>query len=109
MAAAMLLAGSEWGFAEGGEVYVQFRDGRVSGSGGCNSFAGSYEQDGERLRLSQLIVTQMACLDEGIMRKEQQFLDLLDAVRAADATHLRLVLKDATGKDLAVLVRRDWD
>ncbi len=107
--AAMLLAGSEWGFAAGGEISVQFGDGRLSGSGGCNRFAGSYEQDGEQLKIGQLIATQMACLDENVMRQEQQFLKMLNAVRMASATHMTLILKDASGKELAGLVRRDWD
>ena len=109
MAAAMLLSGSEWGLAAGGEIFVQFNDGHVSGSSGCNRFAGSYEQDGERLKLRPLIVTRMACMDDGVMRKEQEFLGMLDATRTVDATHMRLVLKDADSKELAVLVRRDWD
>ncbi len=109
VAAAMLLAGSEWGFATGGGISVLFGDGQVSGSGGCNRFVGSYTQEGERLTLSRLAVTQMACTDDQVMIKEQQFLHMLEAVHGAEATHLKLVLKDAAGKELAVLVRRDWD
>jgi heat shock protein HslJ len=109
MAAAMLLAGSEWGFADGGDVFIQFNDGRVSGSGGCNRFSGSYEQDDGKLRLSQMISTQMACTDDKVMQAEQHFLQMLDAVRQADATHRRLILKDGSGNALATLVRRDWD
>jgi heat shock protein HslJ len=109
MAAAMLLAGSEWGYAAGGDISVQFGDGQVSGSGGCNRFAGSYTQDGDRLKFGTLAATQMACTDEAVMQTEQQFFQMLNAVRTADATHAKLVLKDASGRELAVLVRRDWD
>ena len=109
MAATMLLSGSEWGFSSGGEVYVQFNDGRVSGSGGCNRFAGGYEQAEDRLKISQLAVTQMACIDDAVMQKEREFLDILNAARRIEATHMKLVLKDEAGNELAVLVRRDWD
>jgi heat shock protein HslJ len=109
MAAAMLLAGSEWGYAAGGDISVQFADGQVSGSGGCNRFTGSYTQDGDRLKLGTLAATQMACTDEVVMQKEQQFFQMLGAVHTTEATHMKLILKDAAGKELAVLVRRDWD
>jgi heat shock protein HslJ len=108
-AVAMLLAGSEWGYAEGGGISLQFGTGQVSGSGGCNRFAGSYTQEGDRLILGTLAATQMACTAEAVMQKEQQFFHMLGAVRSAEATHMKLVLKDSAGKDLAVLVRRDWD
>jgi heat shock protein HslJ len=107
--AAMLLAGSEWGFAAGGDISVQFADGQVSGSGGCNRFAGSYTQDGDRLKFGTLAATQMACTDDTVMQNEQQFFQMLGAAHTADATHTKLILKDAAGKELAVLVRRDWD
>jgi heat shock protein HslJ len=109
LAAAMLLAGSEWGFAEGGEIYLQFGDGQVSGSGGCNRFAGSYTQDGDKLKLGTLAATQMACAIDAVMQKEQQFFQMLAAVHSAEGSHMKLVLRNAQGKDLAVLVRRDWD
>jgi heat shock protein HslJ len=109
MAAAMLLAGSEWGYGAGGDITVQFGDGQVSGSGGCNRFAGSYTQDGDHLKFGTLAATQMASTDETVMQKEQQFFQMLAAVHSADATHMKLVLKDAAGRELVVLVRRDWD
>jgi heat shock protein HslJ len=109
MAAAMLLAGSEWGYAAGGDITVQFADGQVSGSGGCNRFGGSYTQDGDRLKFGTLAATQMACIDDAVMQQEQQFFQMLAAVHTTEATHAKLILKDAAGKELAVLVRRDWD
>jgi heat shock protein HslJ len=109
MAAAMLLAGSEWGFAAGGDITLQFADGQVSGSGGCNRFSGTYTQDGDSLKLGTLIATLMDCTDKAVMQKEQQFFQMLAAVHTTEATHAKLILKDATGKELAVLVRRDWD
>jgi heat shock protein HslJ len=109
LAVSMALAGSEWGYASGGETFIQFGDGRASGSGGCNRFSGTYTQDGDRVRIGPLAATKMACLDETLMQKEQRFFEMLEAVRTVDATHMKLVLKDETGKDLAVLVRRDWD
>jgi heat shock protein HslJ len=109
-ASMMLLAGSEWGPADGGEQFVQFRQqGLVAGSGGCNRFSGRYTQDGDRIRLTELASTKMACADEAVMRKERVWFDLLAAARRIEATQRKLVLRDESGGELAILLRRDWD
>ena len=106
------LAGSEWGFA--GETdrtarFVQFRaDGIVGGSSGCNRFTGTYNQEGNELTLGPLASTRMACPPE-VMEREQEFHAMLGNVRYAEASHLKLILKDGNGKGLAELVRRDVD
>jgi heat shock protein HslJ len=106
------LAGSEWGFAgENGpnERFVQFgSDGRVSGSGGCNRFTGQYQQQGERLEVSGLSSTLMACSDE-VMQRESGLTDALQAVRTIEATHLVLRLLGEDGGLIAELQRRDFD
>jgi heat shock protein HslJ len=50
-------------------------DGRASGTGGCNSISGNYQQDGSRLTFSDLVSTMMAC--------EQAVMDQESAVTAA--------------------------
>ncbi len=106
------LAGSEWGFAgETGRTapFVQFRtDGVVGGSSGCNRFTGAFTQKDDELTLGPLASTRRSCLSE-IMEREQQFLTMLGQVRYAEASHLKLTLKDGNGKVLAELVRRDAD
>ncbi len=37
------------------------RDGRVSGTSGCNRFSGSYSESGGRLEFGPLATTRMAC------------------------------------------------
>jgi heat shock protein HslJ len=108
-AAAMLLAGSEWGPDSGSGIFVKFADGKASGSGGCNRFSGPYEQNDTAIRIGPLMATRMACGDEGKMQKEAAWFQLLEAARIIDASHLKLILKDASGKELTVLQRRDWD
>ena len=106
------LARTEWCFS--GEVgkaarFLQFRsDSKVGGSTGCNRFTGTYSQDGYALTLGTLATTRRACLPE-VMKREQQFLDLLSKVHRAEANHLKLTLKDADENVLAELVRRDPD
>jgi heat shock protein HslJ len=111
-AGAFNLAGSEWGFAgETGRAarFVQFRsDGRVAGHSGCNRFTGRYTRKGEVITMGPLAATRMACQPEA-MERERQFLAILSNARSATGTHLKLVLKDGSGKILAELVRRDPD
>ncbi len=105
------LAGTEWGFP--GEVgktapFVQFRpDGKVGGSTGCNRFTGTYSQDGSALTIGTLATTRRACLPE-VMRREEQFLEMLSKVRRVEASHFRLLLKASDGNVLSELMRRDW-
>ncbi len=52
---------------------------RVSGSGGCNRLAGSFERNGDDLRFGPIAATRMACAEE-VMRRERVFLDALGTV-----------------------------
>lgn len=107
-AAALSLSGSEWGREDSPDIYVQFKDGKVMGSGGCNRFSGSYVQEGPTIRIGPLMSTRMAC-PEPVMEKERAFLAVLDAAAKVEATHKTLVIRDGEDREIAVLVRRDWD
>lgn len=64
------------------EATLEFHgDGTMGGSTGCNSFGGSYtlEPDGG-LRLGQLAMTMMACVDEGVMAQETAVSQTLSTV-----------------------------
>jgi heat shock protein HslJ len=66
-------------------------EGRLaSGFAGCNRMSGTFELEGERLRIISLATTRMACA-EG-MELEQRYLEALDEVREYRLT--------ATGLDL---------
>ena len=77
-------------------------DGRaVSGRAACNQYGTRLERDGDRLRLGQVMVTEMAC-PPAVMTLEQRYLSALGAVDAAAVGERRLVL---TGAD----VRLEFD
>ena len=65
----------------GREPHLVFdtKEARVSGSGGCNRLAGSFELSGEDLRFGPMAVTKMACADD-VMRREDAFLRALGSV-----------------------------
>lgn len=102
------LAGSEWGFPDAGDAFIQFRETDVSGSTGCNRFFGTYSFVDGALTFGPVVTTPMACPPDK-MDTERKVLALLEAVKTAGATHKNLVLKDASGATLATLPRRDWD
>jgi heat shock protein HslJ len=101
------LAGSEWGFAGSKTAFVQFGSGgKVSGFGGCNRFRGSYTFRDGALKIGPLMSTRMACPD---IAAEARVMRILETAAKAEATHLKLILKDASGRMLAALARRDFD
>jgi heat shock protein HslJ len=107
------LAGSQWGYPlEPGVTdtrYVRFAvDGELFGNGGCNAIRGTYEQTGNAITIGPLATTRMACAEE-VMAGETSFIEALTSAHSVEATHLKLVLLDADGRELARLVRQDWD
>jgi copper homeostasis protein (lipoprotein) len=84
-----------------GEPHLIFADGepRVSGSGGCNRLTGSFEIDGDKLRLGRMAVTRMACPTG--MEQEQRFLQSLENVARYRVSASHLELLDASGAVIA--------
>ncbi|WP_259732430.1 META and DUF4377 domain-containing protein [Synechocystis sp. CS-94] len=63
-------------------ITLQFIGDRLSGTGGCNNFNGSYTGDGGSLTIGPaLATTRKACAEE-VMAQEQKFLQLLSQVTA---------------------------
>jgi len=62
-------------------VTIEFgEDDKVSGSGGCNSYQGTYTVDGDSLTFGPLATTMMACSEpEGIMEVEAVVMGLLQS------------------------------
>jgi heat shock protein HslJ len=101
------LNGTSWTLVEGTEITIPddvemtiaFEAGRASGSGGCNRFTGSYDQDGESISLGKLALTRMACAEE-VMSAERAYHSVLESVTSWSATGGVLVLSDGSGQAL---------
>ena len=99
------LEGVPWTLASGAGIDIPknvslsatFDAGRVSGSGGCNRYTGSYTVDGEKLDISGVASTQMACAPP-LDAVERAYLAALDAVTAWTVDGDQLVLS-AGGKE----------
>jgi heat shock protein HslJ len=85
---------------EDATVNALFRDGRVSGSSGVNSYSGSYELSGDELTIGQLTSTMMAGPQE-LMDLEQSYLRALERTASFSAGGDELVLY---GEDDGVLL-----
>jgi len=69
---------------------------RVSGTSGCNNFAGSYTQSGPALRFSLLATTRMACAPP-LDALEARFLDALNRTTGFKVEGNLLELRDGRG------------
>ncbi|MCD4672911.1 MAG: META domain-containing protein [Anaerolineaceae bacterium] len=77
-------------------ITIEFEDGKVHGSSGCNTYFGEYTIDGNNISCGQLAATAMACLDpEGIMEQEQEYLTFLSEVDTYSIEGEQLILKEA--------------
>ena len=101
------LDGSSWTLLEGEGITIPndvtptiaFESGRASGSGGCNRFTGTYDEEGAKLSLGMLVSTRMACAED-VMSAEAAYLSALESVSSWSATGGELVLSDSSGRRL---------
>jgi heat shock protein HslJ len=85
----------------GTEITATFEDGEVSGKA-CNIYGGKYQVSGDRLTLSEVFMTEMACLDpQGIMEQEMAFFNLLTSAQNFELNDGRLLIVGAGGEELA--------
>lgn len=79
-------------------ITLQFlADSRVGGSGGCNSYAGSYQIAGQTLSFSPLVSTLRACIPEELTRQESAFLAALQGGGAYQLEGNQLTITSADG------------
>ncbi|MCI5133991.1 MAG: META domain-containing protein [Candidatus Electrothrix sp. AW2] len=88
----------------GRPLTLNFENGRVFGSAGCNSYFGSYTEDANgKLQIGRVGTTRMLCHPNEIMTQEAQFSEMLEKVAGycltADGS---LTLNDAKGEELSV-------
>src|SRR5215472_8479673 len=65
--------------------------GRISGSGGCNSYSGSYILTGDRLHIGPLASTQMIC-DPVVMEQEDRFFQALSTAERCELSQGELLI-----------------
>ena len=101
-----VLSGSEWSPENGMDQFVQFMsDGDLAGSGGCNNFFGTYEQDGNELKIGSLIMTKKMC--PSVMGAEKAFISALETARGFEASFKEINILDEHGEVALSMRRRD--
>ena len=92
---------------EGSTVTLIFEEETAGGSGGCNSYGGSYTVgSNSTLSFSELFQTEMACLEQGIMDQEAAYMQTLATAASYQATTDRLEIMDASGTTVLTFVRQ---
>ena len=61
----------------GTQLSIAFKDGKVSGSSGCNNFHGPFKVEGNALSIGPLATTRKLCAAEGVMAQEREFIAAL--------------------------------
>lgn len=101
------LEGTEWGPENGMGQFVQFlSDGDMAGYAGCNSFFGTYEQNGNSLKIGSMVMTKKACENLGM---EQAFIAALESARSFEASFKEMNILDENNEVGLSMRRRDWD
>lgn len=71
----------------------------AGGRTGCNTWGGTYERQGAKIRFSALMMTEMAC--QYGMDVEQLYMNALEQTRAISVNGDTLVLSNEAGTELA--------
>ncbi len=88
---------AEVALVEGSEAFLAFSRGKVSVTGACNRFMGSYEESEGKLTITQLAGTKKACPDT--MGQDSKMIRILEAAEAFDIAQSGdyLVIKGSSG------------
>lgn len=109
------LAGTTWELERLGiqpavperKVTLMFQtDNQVGGEAGCNSYGAKYSLSGDKITISEIASTMMACMEPEIMKQEQQFLTSLEQATNYKQEDNHLVLLNAAGVTILNFVRR---
>jgi heat shock protein HslJ len=107
------LEGTSWelvtlaggGLIPGTEITLNFEKGEVHGSAGCNTYGGGYRLDGNKITMTDLYNTEMACMDpEGVMDQETEYLEMLRDALSFQVEGSQLSIEASSGEVL-VFVR----
>lgn len=80
-------------------------EGRVSGSGGCNSYGGQYRVAQGMISFQQVVSTMMACTDPQIMQQEQQYFKALESTGKFEISADRLTIAYDSGQALLTFAK----
>lgn len=86
---------------------LDFADGQITGTSGCNRFFGPFKQDQAKLTLGPTGATMMACTDEAVTAQETTLFQAFEKVTGVQAVDAGVELTGADGKVLLALKVRE--
>ena len=85
----------------GTTITVNFEDGRLRGSAGCNTYAASYEVSENELIVDEIEITEIGCIEpEGVMEQEIYYIEFLRAGRRFTQSDEQLMIFRPDGEAL---------
>ena len=87
-------------------ITATFEDGQVRGSAGCNTYFGSYQINSDKIRVGDMAMTEMACLEpEGAMEQELVFAEFMRNAQTFRLADGQLEIFGADGEALTFVPR----
>jgi heat shock protein HslJ len=89
----------------GTTLTATFEEGRVHGSAGCNSYSGSYQISDDAITVSELAITEMACMEpEGVMEQETTFVEFLTGAQTFRLAEEQLQIVTSDGHEMLTFI-----
>ena len=86
-------------------ITLRFGETSIEGSGGCNTYGGSYTVSEDSLHLTDVYWTEMACIEpDGTMEQEQAYFQALMATARYQIDDDRLELYDEAGTQILTFI-----
>ncbi len=77
---------------------IRFDDARAVGSTGCNEYGADVTVSGGAIEVGDIVQTEMACVDAGVMELEAAFVRVLSGATTISVVDGRLVVKGPGGE-----------
>ncbi len=84
------------------EITIEFKDGQVGGSAGCNTYFATYEVEGNSLTIGPVVSTMMAC-EPAVNEQETQYLAALGSAASYQVTDNKLQIANVDGETVLTL------
>ncbi len=89
------------GLLPGTTITIKFSSDQVTGSAGCNQYAGSFLAGDTSLSIDDVFSTEMGCMEpEGILEQEQVYLAALAAAAKYQTLANSLIIFDQAGTQI---------
>lgn len=85
---------------EGSTITLMMASGQAGGYGGCNSYGGTYQVDGNMVSFEQITSTLRACADDRVTDQEQRYFQALESAALFERMDQLMMIFDEDGNEL---------